>query len=126
MHIDHINIRASADLLAQVRDFYCQVLDLTEGFRPDFKSRGYWLYRADHPIVHLSESRQDRKAADTGCLDHIALRVSDLNPTLEKLDRLGIEYQTVEVPQLHMTQLFFSDPAGIRIELNSIAEVSQA
>ena len=39
MHIDHINISAPAELPLKVRDFYCDVLGLTEGFRSEFIRR---------------------------------------------------------------------------------------
>jgi catechol 2,3-dioxygenase-like lactoylglutathione lyase family enzyme len=63
MHIDHINIATPMELLERVRDFYCSVLDLREGFRPNFSQRGFWLYADDKPLIHLSESnrRQDNE-----------------------------------------------------------------
>ena len=36
MNIDHINIAASEPLLGELREFYCRVFGLEEGFRPDF------------------------------------------------------------------------------------------
>lgn len=47
MHIDHINIRAPAGLLDEVREFYCAIFGLEEGFRPAFASQGYWLYAGE-------------------------------------------------------------------------------
>lgn len=47
MHIDHINIAAPMELLEEVREFYCAVLDLNGGFRPKFSQRGFWLFFKD-------------------------------------------------------------------------------
>ena len=40
MHVDHINIAAPARLLEEVKDWYQQVLDLVDGFRPQFSVKG--------------------------------------------------------------------------------------
>ena len=55
--LNHINLRAPAELLAVLRDFYRDVLGLTVGPRPGFDSDGYWLYAGGHAIVHLSTQR---------------------------------------------------------------------
>ncbi len=120
MHIDHINIRSSAEVLDRVRDFYCHVLDLSEGHRPNFSSHGYWLYADRDPVIHLSVGESCHEAENTGCLDHVAFRVSDLDPIVARLDELGVEYRLVEVKEISMQQLFFRDPAGVKIELNCL------
>ena len=56
MHIDHISIAAPLELLEQVREFYCNILELEVGPRPDFGIAGYWLYGDNHPLIHLIES----------------------------------------------------------------------
>jgi hypothetical protein len=33
----HFNLRASASEITELQDFYCSVLGLTEGSRPDFQ-----------------------------------------------------------------------------------------
>jgi catechol 2,3-dioxygenase-like lactoylglutathione lyase family enzyme len=43
-HIDHYNIRLKPSDLKAIRDFYVNVIGLTEGARPYFKFPGYWLY----------------------------------------------------------------------------------
>ncbi len=78
MHLDHINIAAPFDLLEKVRDFYCAVLDLKVGFRPDFSDRGFWLYSDDKPLVHLSERSERQPSRQPGALDHVAFRSSGL------------------------------------------------
>jgi catechol 2,3-dioxygenase-like lactoylglutathione lyase family enzyme len=118
MHIDHINIRAPSALLEQVRDFYCTVLGLEEGYRPAFPSTGYWLYAADKPIVHLSLGAETVPAGQRTCLDHVAFQAAGLEAFRARLDALGIEYRSSYIPELHMSQLFFRDPAGTGLEVN--------
>src|SRR5262245_15397 len=62
-----------------LRDFYCSVIGLTEGPRPNFASFGYWLYARDKPILHLTEAGPDemRKGGITTTFDHVAFRCED-------------------------------------------------
>ncbi len=54
--LDHINFHAQRKLLDALKDFYCDVVGLEVGARPDFPRFGYWLYAGGHPVVHLYES----------------------------------------------------------------------
>jgi len=122
MQIDHINISAPRDLLEEVREFYCTILEFQEGFRPGLPGRGYWLYSDNKPLIHLSE-RADRQPADKrGYLDHIAFRSSDLGTLKDRLSRLGVEYRSSYLEEFNMTQLFFMDPAGTGLEVNFTEE----
>ncbi len=55
---------------------------------------------------------------ETGCLDHVAFQVSEFEPVLTRLERLGVAYETAFVGGVSMNQVFFKDPTGIRIEVN--------
>jgi catechol 2,3-dioxygenase-like lactoylglutathione lyase family enzyme len=123
MHIDHINIRGPERLLRQVRDFYCEVLGLEEGFRPDFSTAGYWLYAADQPLVHLSVGSGGEGGEVSGHLDHVAFRASGLAELLRRLDDHGVEYRRSYIEELELTQLFLRDPSGTGLELNFKGEV---
>ena len=118
MHIDHINIAAPFDLLEKVRDFYCAVLDLEDGFRPGFSDRGFWLYSDEKPLVHLSERSGRREGHQPGYLDHVAFRSRGLDVMKDRLARQGIKYRSGFIPEFNMTQLFFRDPAGTGLEVN--------
>lgn len=118
MHIDHINIAAPEELLERVRNFYCAVLDLTEGFRPEFSQKGFWLYAADRPIVHLSESGRHQRGEHRGHLDHVAFQTAGLEAMIERLRVNNIEFRSSYIPEFNMTQLFFTDPAGTGLEVN--------
>ena len=122
MQIDHINIKAPAALLEQVREFYCAVLGLVEGPRPDFPSPGYWLYARECPLVHLSVGPETTARPAAGFLDHVAFRAEDLETFLARLDTLDIDYRCSHIPELDLTQLFLRDPAGTGLEINFAGE----
>ncbi len=51
LSINHIQLVAEKDLVIQLRDFYCDVVGLTEGFRPAFERFGFWLYIGDKDVL---------------------------------------------------------------------------
>jgi catechol-2,3-dioxygenase len=119
MHIDHINISAPMVLLQELRDFYCQVLELNDGNRPNFSTAGFWLCSGSKAIIHLSES-SDREATDQqGFFDHFAIRTQNLAKVTDKLDAIGVPYRKVHLADIGLHQVFFTDPAGTGVEVNS-------
>lgn len=125
MYIDHINIAAPAELLEQVRDFYCEVLGFTTGFRPNFSQDGYWLYAKEKALIHLVVSDRHHKNERQGYFDHFALRTSDLAKILEKLNTHGIEYTRNHLADIGLTQIFCRDPSGTRVEISILDESSR-
>lgn len=122
MHIDHINISAPMTLLEKVRDFYCDVLGLSEGFRPEFSKNGFWLYADEKPIIHLSETHEHDEGDKQGYIDHFALQGVGVASVIEKLEEAEIEYRTSYVAEISLTQIFCKDPSGTGVELNFINE----
>ena len=116
--IDHINIVARPGLLAQVRDFYVGILGMEQGPRPAFSSNGYWLYAGSQPLIHLSERENPPPAEHTGQLDHVAFSGNDRSTLLARLQDAGIEFWQNHVPELDLRQVFFRDPAGVKVEIN--------
>jgi catechol 2,3-dioxygenase-like lactoylglutathione lyase family enzyme len=116
----HVNIRAAEGLIEQVRRFYVDVVGLSEGARPPFRSRGYWLYAGGLDIMHLTidPSMTAASPASTGWLDHFAFAADDLDGTLARLEAANVPYQVDRVPSSNQAQMFFRDPAGVAIELN--------
>lgn len=119
IHIDHINIRSSKELLEQVKDFYCNVLNLNEGIKPGISGRGFWLYAKDKPLIHLSERDGYQEAEQTGCFDHVAFQVMELESIINRLEQFGVKYKANYIHDISMSQIFFRDPSGIKIEVNS-------
>lgn len=118
--IDHVNIRAPADDIARLKQFYCDVIGLSDGWRPEFKSRGHWLYAGDHPLVHLVESGTEHGGGALAGVDHVSFRSDDLDAFIDKFRLRGIEYQLSQVPTLGHRQLLIRDPLGIGVEITTL------
>ena len=122
-HIDHYNIRLRPSDLPAIHDFYVGVIGLTVGARPRFSFPGYWLYGgAEAAILHLAatlpESADGISAAKpTGQFDHIALKASGLVSARARLRAKGVGFDERPVPGWRMTQIFLTDPAGLKVEL---------
>lgn len=122
--LNHYNIIAPSQLMAEVREFYITIVGLEEGYRPDFGVPGHWLYAGDSPVLHLMDANAMQRKGNpsgetgTGNLDHIAFSASDLSATEAKLIDQGQDYRKSEHPDLNLTQLFLRDPIGLGIELN--------
>jgi len=116
----HYNLRAPRALLDELRDFYCDLVGLEVGQRPQFRSFGYWLYAGGHAVLHLSEAGPDevRPALPSGTFDHAAFRCSDRAAYESKLTARGIRYRVSHVPATQQIQVFLTDPAGNGVELN--------
>jgi catechol 2,3-dioxygenase-like lactoylglutathione lyase family enzyme len=116
----HINIRVPQAQLAGCRDFYCNVLGLTEGPRPPFESVGFWLYADDAPLVHLvaGAAEMPGRVAGHPSLDHVAFSCKGLRSTLARLNANAVRYSISRVPVLNLTQVNLTDPAGVGIELS--------
>ncbi len=122
--LNHINLRAPAELLAVLRDFYRDVLGLTVGPRPGFDSDGYWLYAGGHAIVHLSTQRAGETvrgpvdpAAPT-TYDHTAFFGTEPEATATHLRALGVSFRESRSEQTRQHQFFLQDPAGNGVEIN--------
>lgn len=120
IRIDHYNLRATRELLDELREFYSTILGLEVGYRPPFKSFGYWLYAGENPILHLSEASpgEIRECDAKNTFDHIALACTDLQSVESHLREKEIHYRRAEVPQTGQIQIFLTDPVGNKIELN--------
>ena len=110
------------DLLTQVRDFYCNIFGLSEGFRPKSTIGGFWLYSGERALIHLAESSEHYHNEKQGYLDHIAFQTTGLENVITKLNEAEIEFTHDYFPEINMTQLFFKDPAGTRVEVNFLNE----
>jgi catechol 2,3-dioxygenase-like lactoylglutathione lyase family enzyme len=118
--LGHVNLRASPEAIERLRRFYVNVIGLREGPRPVFRSgsSGYWLYAGDDAVMHLLVARDGGEGMQPrGVFNHFAFDCDDLQATRARLDAAGIEYATDVVDELHQTQLFLTDPAGVGVEL---------
>ncbi|MDX1539802.1 MAG: VOC family protein [Geminicoccaceae bacterium] len=116
--LDHVNIRVSTDRLKPVRDFYVDLLGLQEGERPPFPFPGHWLYLGGQPVIHLAAREGLEVGTDTGGIDHVAFSAHDLASMRARLEQQGVAFDERTVPLLGLHQLFITDPAGVKVELN--------
>lgn len=123
--IDHINLRAPAELIERLRRFYIDVIGLHEGPRPTPRSgtRGHWLYAGDQALIHLAIAVDgDGQAQPTGWLSHVALACVDADSLRARLDAAHVPYRMEIVDSPSQLQLFLIDPAGMGVELNFRAD----
>ena len=119
LSINHIQLVAEKDLLIQLRDFYCDVVGLREGFRPAFERFGFWLYIGDKDVIHLITPKEgDKRSPQKSSFDHIAFKTNDYPGVLKKLKTLHVSFEEKPVPGMTAHQIFLKDPAGNRVELN--------
>jgi catechol-2,3-dioxygenase len=116
---DHYNLRASRAVLDELKAFYCDVVGLKVGERPQFRRFGYWLYAGERPVLHLSEAdpEETRSRNQVTTFAHAAFNCTGRERYERKLKECGIAYRTAQVPLLAIEQLFFHDPAGNGVEL---------
>jgi catechol 2,3-dioxygenase-like lactoylglutathione lyase family enzyme len=117
--IDHVNIRAPAADIAKLKQFYCDVIGLSDGWRPEFQSRGHWLYAGPDPLVHLVEGDAVEERGVQRGVDHVSFRSDELDSFIERLRLRGIDFQLSRVPKLGHRQLLTRDPLGIGVEITS-------
>ncbi|MEM7222340.1 MAG: VOC family protein [Pseudomonadota bacterium] len=117
--LDHVNIRTAR--LAEMVQFYGEVLGLREGPRPGFAMGGAWLYCGERAVVHLVEVATAPNAP-TPQIEHFALTAADLKGFLCKLRDLRVPYHIAIVPDLELRQVFLRDPDGNRIEISFQAD----
>jgi catechol-2,3-dioxygenase len=117
---NHFNLRAPEALIGELKKFYCDIVGLTVGERPPFRSSGYWLYAAGKDILHLTVAEgPDLRSKDAmTTVDHFAFSCSGLEAYENAIQRLGVAYEVDRVPLTGQVQLFLTDPAGNGVELN--------
>ncbi len=113
---DHINITTTK--LAETRQFFLDVLGLTEGDRPDFPFPGHWLYADGQALVHLVGTEDACGHSPEVALDHFALESTGYDEMVARLKDLSIEFFTNDIEDLGLRQVFFRDPNGVTIELD--------
>jgi len=125
--LEHVTIRCAR--LKQTRDFYVDLLGLSEGARPDFPFRGHWLYLGGVPVIHLVEAADKASswggtmalpdaAGGTGAFDHVAFRGVGFAALKARLVAAGMTFREKLVPGGQSAQIFVPDPEGILVEIN--------
>ncbi|WP_428098941.1 VOC family protein [Candidatus Rariloculus sp.] len=126
--LEHVTV--NTDDLDKTRDFYCNVLGMTDGYRPDLGFEGAWLYVGDTPCIHVCEWESYKtyaearslpmssRASGTGSFDHVAFNAEDYDGAVARLETSGLKYSHSYVPDIPLRQIFVRDPNGVCVELN--------
>jgi catechol 2,3-dioxygenase-like lactoylglutathione lyase family enzyme len=119
-----------SDVLEKTRDFYCDVLGMDVGDRPDLGFAGYWLYLGDVPCLHLADRASytaykarvgtpvPQQTVDTGAIDHIAFNATGFNEMIARLEGRSLRYRQNDIRDIRLKQIFIQDPNAITLELN--------
>lgn len=107
------------DDVSATQSFYCDLLGLEVGWRPDFRFPGLWLYAGGIPVLHVIGGRT-RSELRSGVIDHMAFDALDLARTAEKLRARGVDYELRRTAGSRdgVWQLFCFDPNGAKVELD--------
>jgi catechol 2,3-dioxygenase-like lactoylglutathione lyase family enzyme len=131
--LEHVLVLS--DDIDGAREFYETAVGLRTGDRPPLQFDGYWLYAGSVPCLHIADRASYRAHAGTlglsvsdttagvggsesSPVDHIAFSASDYDAVTARLSAAGIEPVRNDVPGGGPRQLFFSDPDGLRVEIN--------
>jgi catechol 2,3-dioxygenase-like lactoylglutathione lyase family enzyme len=100
-------------------DYYCGLLGLVEGWRPELGFPGSWLYApgGSQAILHIYWDRP-MPAGRTGVIDHMAFTASDLKAVKARFEARGQPHELRRLPGGGPWQLFSHDPNGARVELD--------
>jgi catechol 2,3-dioxygenase-like lactoylglutathione lyase family enzyme len=102
--------------------FYCGLLGLEEGHRPELGFPGAWLYApgGEQAILHIYWDRP-MPSARTGVIDHMAFTASDLRAVKARFDAEQVKYDLRQQVGSGTWQLFSFDPNGAKVELDFAA-----
>lgn len=125
LKFDHVNVRTAN--LDAMRAWYTEVLDLTEGWRPNFPFPGAWMYAGDDALVHLVsvDVEPGSDPADLK-LEHFAFRGDDLAAMRARLVAHGVAAREFAVPGTKILQLNINDPDGNHIHVDFTVDPSEA
>ena len=98
--------------------FYCGLLGLVEGPRPDLGFPGAWLHAGGpQAVLHIVFGRP-LPAQRAGVIDHLAFSARDLKAVKARFDAAGVKYDLRRQAGAGTWQLFSFDPNGARVELD--------
>jgi catechol 2,3-dioxygenase-like lactoylglutathione lyase family enzyme len=101
--------------------FYCNLLGLTDGARPDLGFPGAWLYAGDTAVLHIVGGQPPDKLKP-GVIDHMAFSATGLTETLAMLVTYNVEHTCRRQAETRTWQVFLFDPNGARVELDFAAD----
>ncbi|MBU6189117.1 MAG: VOC family protein [Betaproteobacteria bacterium] len=115
--MNHFTI--TAEDRGRTLDYYCGLLGLEDGFRPDLGFPGAWLYTpgGGQAVLHIYWDRPMPEPR-TGVIDHLAFSARGLRDVCARFDARGVPYDLRRQAGSGTWQLFSFDPNGARVELD--------
>ena len=121
--IDHIAIISSD--YKKAKDFYVDKLGFKVKREVERKDRDDFIITLEAPngilIELFIEKNPPRRVTrpEAAGLRHLAFRVQDIEKSIEKLNKKGIETEEIRIdPQNGKRMTFFMDPDGLPLELH--------
>ena len=121
--IDHIAIISSD--YQKAKDFYVDKLGFKVRREVERKDRDDFIITLEAPngilIELFIEKNPPRRVTrpEAAGLRHLAFRVQDIEKSIEKLNKKGIETEEIRIdPQNGKRMTFFMDPDGLPLELH--------
>ena len=121
--IDHIAIISSD--YQKAKDFYVDKLNFKVKREVERKDRDDFIITLEAPngiLVELFIERNPPRRVtrpEAAVLRHLAFRVQDIEKSVEKLNKKGIETEEIRIdPQNGKRMTFFMDPDGLPLELH--------
>lgn len=121
--IDHIAIISSD--YQKAKDFYVDKLGFKVKREVERKDRDDFIITLEAPngilIELFVEKNPPRRVTrpEAAGLRHLAFRVQDIEKSVEKLNKKGIETEEIRIdPQNGKRMTFFMDPDGLPLELH--------
>ena len=98
--------------------FYCGLLGLQEGHRPDLGFAGAGLYAGGtQAVLHIYWDRP-MPTPRTGVIDHMAFSARGLREVKARFDAAQVTYDLRRQAGARTWQLFCHDPNGAKVELD--------
>lgn len=113
--LGHVTVR-SADFERTER-FYCDLLGMRPGPRPDIPVPGRWIYIGDDAVLHVLPRGAGAAEGTGGAIDHFALNAVDLAAFEDRLTAAGQPFEVRRLANTDVWQIFLTDPDGARVEL---------
>ncbi len=109
-------------ILAEDREktlaYYCGLLGLQEGPRPDLGFPGAWLYAGGpQAVLHIVFGRK-LPQPPAGVIDHMAFTATGLAETKARFEVAKVPFDLGRQRGSGIWQLFSHDPNGARVELD--------
>jgi len=111
----HVNVTVVLALEVATKDFYAQVLGLTEVPKPpETLGRGGAWYQIGPVQLHLS---REQGVTNDGAKRHFCLLVADLEQMQRRLEEAGVKILPDEQPIHGADRFYVRDPGGNLIEI---------